>query len=123
MITCEKCHFWQQRTVYHVSGRLKYEACGKDGPPEPTIIDEPYWTDWEPPNFELERGIKILETKPSNFGSCKCPRFMYGDHFEDVAYEDDSDALIYVDYEGWNAYYYTGKDFGCVHGEEKNSSP
>lgn len=52
------------------------------------------------------------------FGECSSPKFDYGYETEQnygVKYEDD--MLLYMDYEGYNANFQVGENFGCIHHE------
>jgi len=51
------------------------------------------------------------------YGECSCGKFIYRDDFwRPYAI----DQLIYWDYEGYNARFATGPEFGCVHWAKKD---
>ena len=47
-----------------------------------------------------------------NHGTCACKFFIEEDSLDIIS---PSDSLLYWDYEGYSAGFYTGKDFGCIH--------
>lgn len=52
------------------------------------------------------------------FGECKNPKFVYQ---EEITWKDEqSDMLIYWDYEGYSAWFETGSEFGCIHFEKRD---
>ena len=44
-------------------------------------------------------------------GTCSCPKFVYNPYGDEMK----DDELHYSDYEGYNATFETGKNFGCIH--------
>ena len=62
------------------------------------------------------RGDIWTALEDERFGSCRCPKLVYADT---VYNKRTSDMLIYQDYEGFEASFDTGEDFGCIHGEAK----
>jgi len=53
------------------------------------------------------------------FGYCQHSRFQYDDGID--VQNSASDALLYWDYEGYEAGFIVGPDFGCVHWESKDA--
>jgi len=103
-----------------LSGKVEYKYANNPPAsfvaPEETITDNPYWTTYCC-DLDLKKGVKLLEEKSSNFGDCKCPKFIYDDSEKIMDFAYGSDTLIYKDYEGWKAFFHTGKEFGCCHWE------
>jgi hypothetical protein len=58
-----------------------------------------------------------FETKEKNgkFGSCYNEKLAYGEEVKDRK----DDMLIYYDYESYDAGFYVGINFGCIHWEGK----
>ena len=60
----------------------------------------------------------------NKYGYCNCTKFVYGTSFIhiDEHYNDydktKADELLYEDYEGYNADFEVGENFGCIHFEE-----
>jgi hypothetical protein len=58
------------------------------------------------------------------FGHCVCSKFVYGSAYEqtkkeDNDFSDEANELLYEDYEGYNADFEVGENFGCIHWEAK----
>lgn len=47
--------------------------------------------------------------------TCSNDKFIYSDTVKDLP----DDGLLYYDYECYSAGFYTGENFGCIHGEDK----
>lgn len=61
---------------------------------------------------------KADRVRGKNFGTCSCDKFVYtGD--EHLPLEDD--MLIYEDFEQYNAAFFVGENFGCIHFEEREN--
>ena len=52
----------------------------------------------------------------SNYGECNCNKFEYGGASE----MEETDKLFYSDYEGYDANFMVGENFGCIHWEKKD---
>lgn len=105
---CQNCQKWKRRTLYKVNH-------------ENMVYRGNFWEEWEdrPP----EGSDIILETCNSKFGECNCKKFIYTQaggcvEDDDIANEDQPDALLYTDGEAYGAYFLTGENFGCVHFKE-----
>ena len=60
-------------------------------------------------------------TSNTNYGRCDSVKFFYVDYI-DEPYKEQTDMLVYSDYEGHSAGFEVGKDFGCIHWEKLPNS-
>lgn len=59
---------------------------------------------------------ELIPTIDERYGKCACPKLMYDPkNFGFRTIPQGNDLLVYKDYEGWEASFITGEDFGCVH--------
>ncbi len=76
------------------------------------------------PDYSPYDDFEVLDTKQSKFGNCECEKLDYSypcdeTDFNDSSNKQASDMLFYADSEDYNAFFWTGEDFGCIHYREK----
>ena len=106
---CKDCQHWEERTIYKsrhtdVVGSFRY-----------TYNDTN--------NYVYDSSVEC-GNKKSIFGMCNCKKLAYGYPFDKKEYnnevnEQTPDMLLYCDGEEYSAFFYTGKDFGCIHFKPK----
>lgn len=64
--------------------------------------------------WEKKKKNEFFPEMDERFGECKCSSFMYNDeHYKLNSLPANS--FLYMDYEGWEASFVTGEEFGCIH--------
>lgn len=99
---CKTCNFWKQRTLY--------------------FYDSSWWNEKQYV-LDIKQPEKDIVSQLSPFGECLCDKFIYTKtdmnmgcvDRDDIAHKDIPDGCLYSDEDGYNAYFYTGESFGCVH--------
>ena len=76
-------------------------------PPQVRCITCKHWTKYTD-KYDVERFA-------THSGECRNDKFVYNDSTLDNGVETPKDGLMYWDGEGYQAYFNTGEDFGCIH--------
>jgi len=64
-------------------------------------------------NCKYYKAPKTRLGKIEDSGSCRCKKFVYNNNMDDIY--PLNDKLEYYDYESYQAGFYVGQNFGCIH--------
>lgn len=99
---CKTCNYWKRNKIFKQYHNKNYTQYARNKNNLCDIKKHP------------------IEEIPSKFGTCSCKKFIYtraGGCIEedDIENDDKPDTLLYTDGESYEAYFYTGENFGCIY--------